>query len=61
MHFCESTARLSLAKSEDGSTVPRKIALNWFMPALVKRSVGSERGTTEELGTHVCFLSLKKL
>jgi hypothetical protein len=25
--------------------------LYWFMPALVKRSVGSESGTTEEEGT----------
>ena len=31
--------------------MPRKIDLYWFIPALVKRSVGSERGTTEEDGT----------
>ena len=29
-------ARLSLAKSELGSTVPRKMGLNWFMPALLR-------------------------
>jgi hypothetical protein len=44
-------ARLRAAKSEEGSTVPWKIDLYWFMPALVKRRVGSERGTTEEEGT----------
>lgn len=39
------------AKSEAGSTVPKNIDLCWFMPALVKRRVGSERGTTEDEGT----------
>ncbi len=33
------------------ATVPRKMGLNWFMPALVKRSVGSLCGTTEDEGT----------
>lgn len=33
-----------------GEACPRKIGLNWFMPALVKRRVGSERGTTGEEG-----------
>lgn len=28
--------------------MPRKIGLNWFMPALVKSRVGSESGTTGE-------------
>lgn len=49
--FCELTARLREAKSEDGSTVPRNIDLYWFIPALAKRRVGSEWGTTEEEGT----------
>jgi hypothetical protein len=31
--------------------VPWNMALYWFMPALVKRRVGSERGTTDEEGT----------
>jgi hypothetical protein len=44
---------LRVAKSEEGSTVPWKMALYWFMPALVKRRVGSERGTTDEDGTGV--------
>lgn len=44
-------ARLSEAKSDEGSTVPRKIDLYWFIPALAKRRVGSEWGTTEEEGT----------
>jgi len=51
MHFCEFTALFHFAASDWGSTVPRKIDLNWFMPALVKRRVGSDRGTTEEEGT----------
>lgn len=34
--FCELAARFSLAKSELGSTVPRKMGLNWFMPALLQ-------------------------
>ena len=37
-----------MAKSEEGSTVPKKIGLNWFMPALAKRRLGSACGTTEE-------------
>ena len=49
--FCEFAARLSFAESDDGSTVPRKMDLYWFMPALVKRSVGSDKGTTGEEGT----------
>lgn len=49
--FCEFTALFNFAKSDCGSTVPRKIDLNWFMPALVKRRVGSERGATPEEGT----------
>src|SRR5271167_3045706 len=31
--------------------MPRKTSLNWFMPALVKSSVGSFAGTSEELRT----------
>ena len=30
---------------------PRKTSLNWFIPALVKSSVGSSPGTSGELGT----------
>ena len=61
MTFCEFTARFNCAKSDEGSTVPRNIGLYWFMPALAKRSVGSEWGTTEEEGTvalfsHICWL-----
>src|SRR5690349_17769229 len=35
-------------------SVPRKIGLNWFIPAFVNSSVGSSCGTTGELGTNVC-------
>jgi hypothetical protein len=45
------TALFKVAKSELGSTVPRKIDLNWFIPALVKRRVGSARGTTGDEAT----------
>lgn len=51
--FCELTALFKWAKSEFGSTVPRNMALYWFMPALVNSKVGSESGTTEEDGTVV--------
>lgn len=37
--------------------MPRKIALNWFIPAFVKRSVGSERGTTDDEGTVFEYVS----
>jgi hypothetical protein len=41
-----------LPKSEFGSGAPRKIGLNWFMPAFAKRSVGSSSGIVEEDGTY---------
>ena len=49
--FCVSTARFNFAISSVSPTVPRNIGLNWFIPAFVKRSVGSLWGTTEEEGT----------
>lgn len=51
--FWEFTALFKFAKSEWGSTVPRKMDLNWFIPALVKSRVGSERGATGEDRTTV--------
>jgi len=45
---------------EEGSVWPRKMGLNWFIPALVKRSVGSERGAQGEEGTEVWALVLVK-
>jgi hypothetical protein len=39
--------------------VPRNTSLNWFMPAFVKRSVGSPCGITGAPGTIRCPLSLK--
>jgi hypothetical protein len=32
--------------------VPRKMDLNWFIPALVNSRVGSDRGATGEEGTN---------
>ena len=49
MHFCVFTARVYARFSW-----PRKIGLNWFMPALVKSNVGSSCGTTGDDGTKVC-------
>jgi hypothetical protein len=46
--FCVSAARFKLANASVAPTVPRKIGLNWFIPALVKRRVASLCGTTEE-------------
>ena len=52
--FWESQARDMRANAELGSTVPRKMVLHWFMPALANSSVGSLTGTTGLLGTAVC-------
>lgn len=38
--------------------MPRKMDLNWFMPALVNSKVGSERGTTGDEGTRGVSLEL---
>ena len=53
MHFCELAARFSLDIAEFGSAEPRKTGLNWFMPALMKSSVGSSCGTTGDDGQWV--------
>jgi len=53
MHFCELAARTSLARGELGSTRPWNTGLNWFIPALMKRRVGSSSGTTGDAGTAV--------
>lgn len=50
--FWVLVARRSFAKSDEGSTVPKKIDLNWFIPALVKSKVGSDNGTTGDEGTN---------
>ena len=39
--FCVSTARFSWARGSVLPIVPRKMGLNWFMPAFVKSKVGS--------------------
>src|SRR5438067_5983999 len=48
MHFCAVAARVYGRLSK-----PRNTSLNWFMPALVKSSVGSSPGTTGLDGTTV--------
>ena len=57
--FWESVARFILAKSDLGSAVPRKMGLNWFIPAFANSRVGSAWGTTLLLGTTVCSLPWK--
>lgn len=59
MHFWELTALFKVEKEEDGSTVPKKIGLYWFIPALANNKVGSSCGMTEDDGTKVCPFSLK--
>jgi len=59
MHFCVFVARVSLASALPGCAWPMNSGLNWFMPALAKRSVGSSYGTTGEEGTIVCSLLSK--
>src|SRR3972149_8418417 len=54
-HFWQVTRR-----GEGGVSIPRKEGLNWTIPALVKRRVGSSRGTREELGMTLCPLPSKK-
>jgi hypothetical protein len=49
------TARFRVAKSDDGSTVPRKMDLYWFIPAFANKRVGSDRGTTDEEGTAALY------
>src|SRR5438067_8753119 len=55
MHFCVFAAR-----TYGRFSIPRKIGLNWFIPALVNSSVGSSCGTTGELGTNVCPCRVRK-
>ncbi len=57
MHFWLLTVRFHLPMGVAGSAWPRKMGLNWFMPALVKSRVGSSSGALGLLGTKVwaCF------
>src|SRR5689334_15580265 len=55
MHFCVFAARVY-----DRFSNPKKIGLNWFIPALVNSSVGSSCGTTGDDGTNVCPCDLTK-
>ena len=54
-HFWESVALCVL-----GVTLPRKMSLNWFIPALVNISVGSFFTTIGAEGTIMCPLDAKK-
>src|SRR3954464_2964367 len=58
MHFCVLAARVYSRRS-----APRKIGLNWFIPAFVNSSVGSSCGTTGDDGTNVgpCLCSEKSM
>lgn len=61
MHFWVSQARDSLLKGLFGSTVPKNIGLNWFIPALAKSRVGSLTGTTGLDGQLTCPFPSKNL
>jgi len=60
MHFCVLAARVGRPGmtpghlSTSGACWPRKIGLNWFIPALANISVGSSRGTHGLEGTKLC-------
>src|SRR5262245_9200214 len=55
MHFCVFATRTC-----GGFSVPRKYGLNWFIPALANKSVGSLSGTTGDDGMFVCPCFLQK-
>ena len=59
--FWASQARVRRAKSELGSTVPRKMGLNWFMPALVKSRVGVVQRHHAAAGHRRVALGLEEL
>ncbi|KAL3783982.1 LOW QUALITY PROTEIN: hypothetical protein HJC23_013362 [Cyclotella cryptica] len=59
MHFWLLAALVKEASSVPGGARPRKMGLNWFMPALAKSSVGSLRGTHGEEGTSECCSEAK--
>ncbi len=50
----EFAALFNFARGFLGSTLPRKIGLNWFIPEFAKRRVGSSWGTTGDDTTNVC-------
>src|SRR6476660_7079056 len=54
-HFWQVVARVN-----SSLTLPRKWSLNWFMPAGVNRTDGSQRGTRTSLGLRVWPLASKK-
>jgi len=61
MHFWLLAARVRPARGPLGSAVPVKMGLNWFIPALAKRRVGSSCGTTgDDLKKVWPFLETKK-
>jgi hypothetical protein len=60
MHFWLLTARLRPVRGEPGGLRPRKMGLNWFMPAFAKSRVGSSCGTTGLAAQKVWALDSKK-
>src|SRR5262245_13532116 len=53
-HFWQVAARV-----KSSFTLPRKWSLNWFIPAGVKSTEGSSRGTSKSLGRRVQPLDSK--
>src|SRR5437016_1137083 len=56
MHFCVSATRGGF---QGGLRSPKKIGMNWFIPAFVKSRLGAS-GSSEDDGTIVCLFSPKK-
>ena len=59
-HCIINSPRTYLAISLFGSTVPTNTGLNWFIPALANRRVGSSLGMVEDECTYSWALFLKK-
>ena len=54
-HFWQVVARVN-----SSFTLPRKWSLNWFMPAGVNSTEGSQRGTSTSLGRRTYALRLEE-
>ena len=48
IHFCALHALCRSARAVPGAAWPRKMGLNWFIPALANSKVGSSRGMVDE-------------
>lgn len=51
-YFCVLVVRVHFDISLFGSAVPKKIGLNWFIPALANNNVGSSNGIVDDECTY---------